>query len=132
MDTENRRIAQLEAKVAILEKQVAHYEEKLGLSGEKTNASVQGYLAFQKLLQQHIDWVEKFKITADIIEGKKNDNASFERTDAMFKSLPENILALEKLKEQLKIKFDPEEGKPKMTATSPQSLAAVLIDDENE
>jgi hypothetical protein len=121
----DRRIAQLEAKVAALEKQVEHYEEKLGIGAHGQNVAVNGFMSFKKMLDQHIDWLDKFRLTADIIEGKKNDNASFERTDAMFRALPENILAFEKLKEQLKIKFDPEDGKPKITATSPQSLASV-------
>jgi hypothetical protein len=123
---DNRRIEQLEKKIAVLEKQVSYYEGKLGLDDNGANVSVNGFLSFKKMLEQHIDWLDKFKLTADIVEGKKNDNATFERTDAMFRALPENILAFEKLKEQLKIKFDPEEGKPKMTATSPQSLGAVM------
>lgn len=124
MDT-IKKIEQQQAKIAALEKQVEHYEQKLGIGEHAENVAVNGFLSFKKMLEQHIEWLDTFKLTADIIEGKKNDNATFERTDLMFRALPENILAFEKLKEQLKIKYDPETGKPRMTATSPQSLAAI-------
>lgn len=125
MDT-IRKLTQLEAKVAALEKQVAHYEQKLGIGDNEENVAVNGLLSFKKILDQQIDWLDKYKLTAEIIEGKKTDNASFERTEAMFKALPDNILAFERLKEQLKIKFDPDSGKPKLMATSPQSLGQLI------
>lgn len=101
-------------------KKIAHYEKILGIS--ENNLSYRGYLAYQKMLEQQISHIERFTLTPDMLEGKKTENAYYERTESMFKSLPDSISSLNRLKAELKIEFDPNEGKPKFGATSPQSI----------
>lgn len=101
-------------------KKIAHYEKILGIA--ENNLAYRGYIAYQTMLEQQIAHIEKFKLTSDMLEGKKTENAYYERSDAMFKSLPDSISSLNRLKAELKIEFDPNEGKPKVGPTSPQSI----------
>ena len=117
----NKRIEQLEAKTAAQEAMIAHYEKKLGI-GVEMPIEIRGYLAYQQLLEQQIKHIEGFTITSDIIKGKKSEDAQYERTEEMHSKLPDKISSLNKLRAELKIDFDPTEGKPRMTATTPQSL----------
>lgn len=107
-------------EVEELKREIAHYKKVLGLS--ESNMAYKGYMAYQKVLEQYIQHIDQFKLTKEILEGKKTENAYYERTDAMFKTLPEMISSLNRLKSELKIEFDPQEGKPKIRATSPQSI----------
>jgi hypothetical protein len=116
-----KRLEQLEAKTKAQADLIAHYEKKLGIGGE-TPLAMKGFLAYQKLLEQQINHIDNFKLTSDILEGKKSADALWERTEKIHNELPEKISSLNKLKTELKIEFDETEGKPKMTATSPQSL----------
>ncbi len=116
-----KRLEQLEAKAEAQAKMIAHYEKKLGI-GLELSLEMKGFMAYQKLLEQQITHIENFKITQEVLNGGKSKDALWERTEKMHNELPEKISALSKLRTELKVEFDETEGKPKLTATSPQSL----------
>jgi len=122
---DTKRIEQLQAKADAQAKLIAHYEKKLGVKSEMP-LEIKGFLAYQKLLEQQINHIEKFQITADILEGQKSKDATWERMEKMHSELPEKLSALAKLRTELKVDYDESEGKPKLTATSPQSLMQIL------
>ncbi len=124
MDTA-KRIEQLEAKVAAQSKIIAHYEKKLGI-GEEISLEMKGFVAYQKLLEQQINHIDNFKITLDVLEGKKSADALWERTEKMHNELPEKISALTKLRLDLKVDFDENDGKQKTGAISPQNVASLI------
>jgi hypothetical protein len=103
------------------QQELEHYR-KLFAAGEEGNLGVKGYLAYVKSLKQQIDHVENFNI-ASHIDGKKADTVLYERSIAMWESLPDMIAKMNRLKLELKIEFDPEEGKPKQQATRPELIA---------
>jgi hypothetical protein len=109
-----------EEKIKELEKELAFYKHKFSLS--ENDVAVQGYLAYVNIVRQMVDYVKDFSIKANI-DGKKSENAMYERTEKIWGELPDMISSMNRLKMELKIEFDPEEGKPKMTVTNPQAIA---------
>lgn len=102
-------------------KELEHYR-KLFAVGESGNLAVKGYLAFVKSLKQQIEHVENFSIAGNI-EGKKAETVLYERSIAIWESLPDMITKMNRLKVELNIEFDPEAGKPKQQATRPELMA---------
>ncbi len=124
MDTA-KRIEQLEAKVAAQSKIIAHYEKKLGIGEDETPMDTRGYLAYMSLLKQQIEYIERYKLTDTVIGGKKTESAEYERVEKLHNDLPEKVSALNRLRIELKLDHDANEGKPKPTATTPQSLLSL-------
>lgn len=110
-------------EVEELKKQLEYYRKMLSISDQ--DVAVKGYLAYVKIVRQQVEHVESFNIKSHI-EGKKSENAMYERTEAIWKNLPDMISSLNRLKIELKIEFDPNEGKQKVGATTPQSLAKAV------
>jgi uncharacterized coiled-coil protein SlyX len=122
----NKRIEQLEAKTAAQEAMIAHYEKKLGIGQDEVPLEIQGLFAYQKLLKQQIKHVGEFLLTDGVVSGKKSEDALWERTEKMHTELPEKITALAKLRVDLKLEYDENEGKPKTGAISPQNVASLI------
>lgn len=118
----NKRIEQLEKKVAAQAAMIGHYEKKLGIGEDETPMETRGYMAYMSLLQQQIEYIERYKLTDTVIGGKKTESAEYERVEKLHTDLPSKITALNKLRTELKLDYDDSEGKPKLTATTPQSL----------
>jgi hypothetical protein len=106
--------------IETLKKELEHYKQKFSIA--EHDVAVSGYLAYVNIVRQQVDYVKDFNIKSNI-EGKKSENAMYERTEAIWKNLPDMISSMNRLKTELGITFNPDEGKPKMTATSPQSIA---------
>jgi hypothetical protein len=106
------------------QKELEHYR-KLFATGEEGNLAVSGYLAFVKSLKQQIEHIDNFSISTNI-DGKKADTILYERSMAIWENLPDMIAKMNRLKVELKIEFDPEEGKPKSQATRPELMAKSL------
>lgn len=102
-----------------LKKELDYYKKKLSLA--EHDIAVDGYVAYVNIVRQQVDYVKDFNIKANI-EGKKSENAMYERTEAIWKNLPDMISSMNRLKLELNITYDPTDGKPKVAATSPQSI----------
>jgi hypothetical protein len=108
------------SEVDNLKKELDFYKKKFSLG--ENDVAVAGFLAYVNIVRQQVEYMKDFNIKANI-EGKKSENAMYERTQAMWKELPEMISSVNRLKLELGIEYNPDEGKPKMTAVSPQSIA---------
>jgi hypothetical protein len=106
-----------------LKKELEYYKKKFSVA--EYDVSVDGFLAYVKIVQQQVEHVKTFNIS-DHISGKKTENAMYERTEAIWKNLPDMISSMNRLKKELNIEYDPNVGKQKVGATTPQSLAKAV------
>lgn len=104
-------------------KELDHYRKKFAVADH--DVAIAGYLAYVNIVRQQVDHVKDFNIKSNI-EGKKSENAMYERTEAIWKNLPDMISSMNRLRQELKIEFDPEEGKPRVGATTPQSFVKAV------
>lgn len=102
-----------------LKKQLAHYQKKFSLG--ENDVAIAGYLAYVNLVRQQVEFIADFSIKNNI-EGKKTETVLYDRAIALGESLPKMISSMNALKLELHIEYDADEGKPKLGATSPQSL----------
>lgn len=102
-----------------LKKELEFYKKKFAVGDH--DVAVNGYMAYVNIVRQQVEYVKDFNIKSNI-EGKKSENAMYERTEAIWKNLPDMISSMNRLKMELKIEYDPMEGKQKFGATSPQSI----------
>lgn len=105
--------------VESLKKELDFYKKKLSLA--EFDISVDGYVAFVEIVRQQVEHVKGFQIKNNI-GGKKSEDATYERTEALWKNLPTMLTSVKSLKLELGIEYNPEEGKPKPKKTSPESL----------
>lgn len=103
-----------------IEKELAHYRKVFSL--KESDLAISGYISYVNFVRQQVEFIEGFKIK-DNIEGKKTETVLYDRAIAMGESLPDMISKMNRLKAELKIDFDPNEGKPKVGATNPQTIA---------
>jgi hypothetical protein len=101
------------------QKELEHYKRKFSLA--EHDLAISGYLAYVGVVEQQIEYIKNFKLSGNI-DGKKADTVIYERSIALWESLPEAISKMNKLKFELKIEFDPEEGKVKQQATRPELM----------
>lgn len=102
-----------------LNKELEHYRRLF--STKESNLAIKGYLSFVKFVTQQVDYMENFELKSHI-DGKKADTVLYDRSVSIGESLPDMISKLNRLKMELKIDFDPEYDKPKVGATSPQTI----------
>lgn len=110
-------------EVEQLKKELEYYKKKFSIANE--DVAVKGYLAYVNIVKQQVEHIESFTVKSHI-EGKKSENAMYERTEAIWKNLPEMISSLNRLKIELNIEYDPNDGRQKVRATTPQSLAKAV------
>lgn len=101
------------------QRKIAHYEKILGIG--EGDLALKGYRSFVKIVQQQVDFLDDFNLKSNI-DGKKSETAIYDRASDLWSNLPKMISSLKHLQAELKIEFDPNEGKPKVGATSPQSI----------
>lgn len=101
------------------QKELEHYKKIFSL--KDSDLAVSGYIAYVNFVRQQVDYIKEFKVK-DNIEGKKTETVVYDRAMSMGESLPDMISKMNRLKTELKIDFDPEADKPKVGATSPQSI----------
>ena len=102
-----------------LKKELEYYKKIFGIS--EFDPVLKGYKAYLKIINEQIEHLNNFSIVKNI-EGKKSENALYERTESMWSDLPNRISSLNKLKLELNIEYDENEGKLKKIAISPQSI----------
>ena len=102
-----------------LQQELEFYKKKLSLAEQ--DVAVKGYLAYVNIVRQQVEYIEDFSIKSNI-EGKKSESAMYDRSESIWKNLPSMISSLNTLKVELNIQYDENDGKPKVGATTPQSL----------
>lgn len=116
----NENIETLQSRLLEYEKELNYYKKIFSLA--EFDVAINGYIAYVALVDQQVKYIKDFKIK-DNIEGKKTETVVYDRAISMGESLPDMISKMNRLKAELKIEFNPEEGKPKLGATTPQSIA---------
>lgn len=109
--------------VESLKKELEFYQKKFAMGDH--DVSVAGYLAYVNIVRQQVDYVKDFNIKANI-EGKKSENAMYDRTEAMWKNLPDMISSMNKLKIELNIQYNEDANKVKQLPTSPQNIGKAM------
>lgn len=102
-----------------LEKELEHYKKVFSL--KEQDLAISGYIAYVNFVRQQVDYIKEFKVKENI-EGKKAETVVYDRAISMGESLPDMISKMNRLKIELKIDFDVDADKPKIGATSPQSI----------
>lgn len=98
-----------------LQDELDFYKKALG-SGD---VATRGYIAIVKLLEQQITFLDSFDLKSNITNATK-DNPVYERSQKIFKEMPEVIMALKDLKDKLGIEYI--EKEERIIATTPQSI----------
>lgn len=111
----------MEENVEKLKKELEFYKKKLSLA--EHDIALDGYMAYVNIVKQQVEYIKDFNIKNNI-DGKKSESAMYDRSEAMWKNLPDMITKMNNLKDELQIEFDDKEGQPKVKAVSPQSIGA--------
>lgn len=83
------------------------------------------YFSLVRIVNQQVDYLNQFNLKSNI-GGKASEDATFARTQGIWKELPEMIKSLNDLKIVLKINKQDEIQDSKIKRTSPESIAASL------
>jgi len=102
-----------------LKRENEYYKKKLAIG--EFDLAYKGYLSFVKIIEQQVEFLNDFSLKSNI-DGKKAETAIYDRAESLWSNLPKMISSLNSLRSELKIEFDPEEGKVKRGPISPQSL----------
>lgn len=102
-----------------IQKELEYYQKIFSLKDH--DLAISGYIAYVNFVRQQVEYIKEFKVK-DNIEGKKAETVVYDRGMAMGESLPDMISRMNKLKGELNIEYDYEEGKPKTKRVSPQSI----------
>lgn len=111
----------MEENVEKLKKELEFYKKKLSLA--EHDIALDGYMAYVNIVKQQVEYIKDFNIKSNI-DGKKSESAMYDRSEAMWKNLPDMITKMNNLKDELQIEFDDKEGQPKQKPISPQSIGA--------
>jgi hypothetical protein len=68
----------------------------------RVDSSKRSFFALNRIINQQVDLLNDFDIKSNV-EGKKSENASFERTQSIWKELPKLISELNSLRSEMKI-----------------------------
>lgn len=109
----------MEENVEKLKKELELYKKKLSLT--EHDIALDGYMAYVNIVKQQVEYIKDFNIKNNI-DGKKSESAMYDRSEAMWKNLPDMITKMNNLKDELQIEFDDKDGQPKQKAVSPQSI----------
>jgi len=102
-----------------LKKELEYYKQKFSIG--ENDLAIDGYMSYVALVKQQIEFIKDFNIKSNI-DGKKAETVLYDRAMSMGEGLPDMISKMNKLKIELNIEYDESSGKPKMRATTPQSL----------
>ena len=107
------------SEVEQLKKEVDYYKKLLGVG--EYNPTTNSFTVLIEQLKQRTDFLKEFKIK-DKISSAVKDDPVYARAMDLVDTLPKMISSVNALRMELKIDYDPEAGKPKTGATSPQSI----------
>jgi hypothetical protein len=110
-------------KATSLLKEIEHYKKVLGVA--EYDPATNGYLVLIEQLRQRNEYLKEFKIKDNIGKAVKDDPV-YARSIDLIDTLPKMVSSVNSLKLELKIEFNPEEGKVRTGATTPQSLSKVV------
>lgn len=110
--------------IETLKKELDFYKSKFSVSDQ--DVAVDGYIAYVNIVRQMVSFIKDFNIKTNI-EGKKSENAMYERTEKIWGELPDMISSMNRLKIELGIEYDPTEGQIRRMATRPELIAKTKV-----
>jgi hypothetical protein len=111
---------ELEKKIKVLEQKLSEKEKII------KDPSKRGYYALNRMLYQHIEYLEGFNLREQIGADPKQDKI-YERAKGLWEGLKTMILDCRALKDELKIPRDEEEKElKKIYSLTPESVSDVL------
>lgn len=111
---------ELEKKIKVLEQQLTEKEKII------KDPSKRGYYALSFILNQQIDYLEKFNLKDQIGVDPKNDKV-YDRAKGIWEGLKAMILDCRSLKQELNISSTEEEkGLKKLNRITPETMSDVL------
>jgi|ERR1700743_387821 len=99
-----------------MNEELDHYKKILGVGDIATRA----YIAVVKVLEQQVDYLKDFNIKDTITKAAKDD-PTYARSIEMWEELPEMVLKMKKLKDELGIEYV--EKEEVIMPISPQTIA---------
>lgn len=87
----------------------------------RTDSSVRAFFALNRIINQQIDLLNDFDLKSNV-EGKKSENAAFERTQSIWKEMPKLVSELNSLRNEMKID-DKEDEEEILIEYSPENVA---------
>ena len=111
------------SEVEELKKELEYYKKKLGV-GEH-DPTTNGFIVLVEQLRQRNEFLKDFKIKEKIGNAVKDDPV-YARAMDLIDTLPKMISSVNALKLELNVQYDPNAGKQKIGATTPQSLAKAV------
>ena len=99
-----------------IEEELAYYKKLFGIGDIATRA----YVAVVKVLEQQVDFLQSFNVKDSITKAAKDDPV-YARAIEMWEELPDMVLKMKKLKDELGIEYVENEEKP--LPISPQRIA---------
>ena len=103
-----------------LKKQVAKLEKENRWF--RVDSSKRSFFALNRIINQQVDLLNEFDIKTNV-EGKKSENAQFERTQSIWKELPKLITELNSLRADMKIDGDDIIDEEVLLPISPEMIA---------
>lgn len=105
--------------IEALKKELEYYKKLVGTG--QSDPATKGYMVLVQQLRQRNEFLDGFKISEKIGNAVKDDPVYARATD-LIDSLPKMISSVNSLKLELGIEYNPEDGKERTGATTPQSL----------
>lgn len=116
----NEEILELQKKVKVLEQQLTEKEKII------KDPSKRGYYALCHMLNQQIEYLEKFKLE-DHIGASPKDDKTFERAKGIWEGIKTLITDCRFLKQELSVTNEEEDaGVKRIVIKTPESIAAAL------
>jgi len=103
-----------------VDKELAHYKKLFGIGDD----AIESYLVLIGIFRQQREYLKDFSIKSKIGSDDKAVAIEYKNAKDLWENLPDMISKLNRLKSELKIEFDENEGKPKAKAISPQSIGS--------
>lgn len=99
-----------------IEEELAHYKKLFGIGDIATRA----YISVVKVLEQQVDYLQSFNVKDSISKAAKDDPV-YARAIEMWEEMPEMVLKMKKLKDELGIEYIEKEDV--ILPISPQRIA---------
>lgn len=84
-----------------ISKQVEHYKKIFGTGDIATRS----YIAMVKILEQQIDFLNSYNIKSNISSDEKKDTIAYKNAKDLWEGMPDTVLKLNKLKNELGIEY---------------------------
>lgn len=87
--------------MADIQKELEHYKTIFGTGDIATRS----YIAMVKILEQQVDYLNGYNIKSNISSDEKKDTIAYKNAKDLWEGMPDTVLKLNKLKNELGINY---------------------------